>query len=156
MKVMQEAFAAVLMVAASFAAAGCGPKTGALADGSKSPEGPRVASGAVFNPRVGDFASIERLPIAQGRISEASSIMVSTVLPRIRDRGGLRQVMVLRNDTASRFEIVSIWADPVQFQQWQMSQDRVDAYQALGGVLTAQPTAEPVSLIGLIDRATAR
>ncbi|MBX3356763.1 MAG: hypothetical protein KF724_13800 [Phycisphaeraceae bacterium] len=137
-------------------AGACGPKTNVLEDGSRAPRGPRVAAGAEFSPRVGDFATIERFLIVQGAMSEASGAIVSTVVPRIRERGGLRDVWVLRNDGAQQIDIVSIWSDPVAFQVWQMSSDRIEAYRSLGPVLSAQPIAETVSLIGLIDRANRR
>jgi len=137
--------------AALLALAACGPKTRALEDGSRAPGGPRVARGALFEPRVGDFATMESFEVAPTRMSEAANTMVTVVLPRIRSRGGLRDVWVLRNDARSRFDIISVWSEPVLFQQWQMSSDRVEAYQALGPVLVAQPSADTVALIGLID-----
>lgn len=138
-------------MALAVALAACGPTTRSLEDGSRSPAGPRTDRSANFEPRIGDFASIESFEIVPARMSEAASTMVTVVLPRVRERGGLRDVWILRNDAASRLEIVSIWAEPVQFQQWQMSQDRIDAYQALGPVLTAQPSAAAVAVIGLIN-----
>lgn len=137
------------LVAASVVA--CGPKTGALEQSSRSPSGPRVDRSAVFVPRVGDFASVETFEIVPKRMSEAANTMVSVVIPRIRERGGLREVWILRSDATSQLEIVSIWSEAVQFQQWQMSKDRVEVYQALGPVLTAQPAADAVSVIGLIE-----
>lgn len=146
---VMSAVAVALVVAAS-----CGPQTHTLADGSKAPAGPRVASGERFEPRVGDFASVESFQVVPTRMSEAAATMVNVTLPRIRERGGLRDVWLLRNDTRSTMEIVSIWADPVDFQRWQMSSDRVAAYQPLGPMLATQPTAEPVGIIGLIDART--
>lgn len=107
--------------------------------------------GAVFDPRVGDFATIEVFLVNQERMSAAADVLVGTVLPVIRERGGLREVWLTRDDTNARFVIVSAWAEPVAFQQWQMSEQRLSAYQALGPFLTAQPSVQTVSLIGLIS-----
>jgi len=148
---MKGAAVAVAFVAALVVGASCGPQTRTLADGSRAPAGPRVGTGERFEPRIGDFASIESFQVVPNRMSEAAATMVEVTLPRIRERGGLRDVWLLRNDTRSTMEIVSIWADPVDFQRWQMSSDRIAAYQPLGPMLSAQPTAEAVSVIGLID-----
>jgi len=140
--------AAVIVLGALCAS--CGPKTGALKDGSQMPSGPRVARGETFAPRVGDFATIESFRVAPNSMKDAASTTVEVVLPRIRERGGLRQAWVLRNDSRGTIEIVSIWSDAAQFQVWQMSSDRLAAYQALGPVLIEQPSAAPVSVIGLV------
>lgn len=151
---MKRAAVVSAITAMIVAGASCGPQTRTLAEGSKAPAGPRVASGERFEPRVGDFASVETFQVVPTRMSEAAATMVNVTLPRIRERGGLRDVWLLRNDTRSTLEIVSIWADPVDFQRWQMSSDRVAAYQPLGPTLAAQPTAEAVGIIGLIDART--
>lgn len=143
--------AAVSLASMTLWAGGCGPKTGVLESGSRPPAGPRVPAGASFEPRVGDFGTVETFLVDPKQMSDAAAAIVEVALPRIRSRGGLRDVWVLRSDSTSSIRIVSVWADPVQFQLWQMSADRLEAYQPLGPMLQAPVTAETASVIGLID-----
>lgn len=141
---------AALAGALALALSACGPKTRALEENSKAPPGPRAASNQGFTPKPGDFSSLESFAVATMQMPDAVKIMQEVVVPRIRARGGLRAVWILRNDASERIDIVSIWAEQMQFQQWLMSSDRLEAYQALGPVLAEQPIAQPQVLLDAI------
>ncbi len=141
--------AAVIAVASIFVAA-CGPKTRALEENSRPPSSPRVPGNATFIPKIGDFATIEIFEILPNQVGAAATEFVSGVLPVIRDRGGLRDAWLMRDETNSRLVLTSVWNDAVAFQQWQISEQRLAAYQKLGVFLAAQPVAQPVALIGII------
>lgn len=144
--------AAVVLAGLAMLSGGCEAQPRALEQGSRSPSLPRVPSGATFQPRIGDLTTFEIFEVSPDRMTPAAETMVSVVLPVIRERGGLREVWMTRDDTNARFVIASVWAEPVSFQQWQMSEERLRAYQALGPLLRTQPSVQTVSLIGVVAR----
>jgi len=140
-------FAAISLACALVA---CGPKTRALEDGSKAPDSPRVPSSAVFEPKIGDFTTVEVFDVAPDRMAACATELVSGTLPVIRERGGVRDVWLMRDETNARFFLVSVWQQQLSFQQWQMSEQRIASYQKLGPFLVAQPVTQPVALIGIV------
>lgn len=138
------------MLCAAMIVAGCGPKTHALEEGSKAPDSPRVSSNATFVPKVGDFTTIEVFDVAPQQMSVAAAELVDRIMPVIRERGGLRDVWLMRDETNARFFLVSVWNEQLAFQQWQMSEQRIASYQKLVPFLVANPVTQTVSLIGIV------
>lgn len=149
---MSAVRAGAWLAAAALLLAACGPRTGELTAGSQPTAMNAGASNARFEPKPGDFVSVEFLQVRPDQMKQAAEIFVKQTLPAVKERGGVRDSYFLRDEGRNRLAIFSIWSSAVDFQRWQMSRERIEAYRPLGPLLMAEPAADAAVLVGVTGR----